>query len=181
MHRPISQDSRGWGGAPKASAGGAWYADRREPMRDARIARAWIWRAMALEIAGLALDGVWHGLVSPGVEPRTFAEMLVHLGTVHLPLYLGVLSVLITTGWAFIERRHGSAVAFAGALLSAAAEAWHASIHVRLSTRGGPIAESVAAIGLLVVIAATWVVGRQERACGSRLEPTDQGGEGQHA
>ncbi len=54
------------------------------------------------------------------------AEMLVHLGTVHLPLYLGVLSVLITTGWAFVERRSGSAIAFAGALPSTVAEAWHA-------------------------------------------------------
>ena len=56
------------------------------------------------------------------------AEMLVHLGTVHLPLYLGVLSVLITTGWAFVERRSGSAIAFAGTLPSTVAEAWHAGI-----------------------------------------------------
>ena len=132
-------------------------------MRDARTARAWIWAALALQLAGLAFDGVWHGLLSPGVEPATFAEMLVHLGTVHAPLYLGVLSVLITTGWALVEHRSGSAVAFAGALLSTAAEAWHASIHLRLSTRGGPIAEGVAVIGLVVVVIAVWVGGRQER------------------
>jgi hypothetical protein len=132
-------------------------------MRDARTARAWIWAAVALDVAGLAFDGVWHGLLSPGVEPTTFAEMLVHLGTVHLPLYLGVLSMLITTGWALVERRKESAVAFAGALVSTAAEAWHASIHLSLSTRGGAIAEGVAVIGLGVVIAAVWVAGQQER------------------
>jgi hypothetical protein len=132
-------------------------------MRDARTARAWIWAALALQFAGLAFDGLWHGLLRPGVEPTTFIEMLIHLGTVHLPLYLGVLSVLITTGWAFVERRSGSSIAFAGALLSTAAEAWHASIHLRLSTHGGPIAEGVAMIGFVVVVIAVWIGGRQER------------------
>jgi hypothetical protein len=132
-------------------------------MRDARTARAWIWAAVALDVVGLAFDGVWHRLLSPGVEPTTFATMVVHLGTVHLPHYLGVLSLLITTGWARVERRKGSGVAFAGALLSTAAEAWHASIHLRLSMRRGPLAEGVAAVGLVVVIAAVWFAGRQER------------------
>src|SRR2546427_9394755 len=107
-------------------------------MRDARIARGWIWAALALQAVGLAFDGVWHGLIRPGVEPTTFAEMIVHLGTVHLPLYLGVLSVVITSGWAFVERRSGSAVRFPGALLATAAGALAASIYFRLSPRGGP-------------------------------------------
>jgi hypothetical protein len=132
-------------------------------MRDGQTARAWIWAALALQLVGFAFDGVWHGLLSPGVEPTTFAEMLVHLGSVHLPLYLGVLAVLITTGWALVERRSGSAVAFAGALLSTAGEAWHAFIHLRLSTKGGPVAEGVAVIGFVVVITAVWVGGREEQ------------------
>jgi hypothetical protein len=132
-------------------------------MRDARTARAWIWAALGLQLVGFAFDAVWHGLLSPGVEPTTFTEMLVHLGTVHLPLYLGVLSVLITTGWALVERRSGSAIAFAGALISTVAEAWHASIHLRLSTRGGPIAEGVAMVGFVTVVIAVWVRGSQER------------------
>jgi len=112
---------------------------------------------------------VWHGLLSPSVEPTTFAEMVLHLGTVHLPLYIGVLSVLITTGWALLEeRRSRCAIAFAGALLSTAAEAWHASIHLRLSTRGGPIAEGVAMIGFVVVVIAVWV---GERPPGARSLP----------
>src|SRR2546425_7350215 len=119
-------------------------------MRAARIVRGWIWAALALQAVGLAFDGVWHGLIRPGVEPTTFAEMIVHLGTVHLPLYLGVLSVVITSGWAFVERRSGSAVALARALLSTAAGAWHASNHLRLSTRGGPIAEGGGVVGLIV-------------------------------
>src|SRR2546426_6624270 len=125
-------------------------------MRDARIARGWILAALALQAVGLAFDVVWHGLIRPGVEPTTFAEMIVHLGTVHLPLYLGVLSVVITSGWAFVERRSGSAVAFAGALLSTAAGALHASIHLKLSTRGGPVADGVAKIGFIVVGIAVW-------------------------
>jgi hypothetical protein len=80
-----------------------------------------------------------------------------------LPLYLGVLGVLITTARALVERMSGSAIAFAGALLSTAAEAWHASVHLRLSTRGGPIAEGVAMVGFVVVVTAVWVGGRQER------------------
>src|SRR5437870_13381690 len=106
-------------------------------MRDERIARGWIWAALALQAVGLAFDGVWHGLIRPGVEPATFAEMIVPLGTGHLPLYLGVVSVVITSGSACVAGRTGSAVAFAAALLSSAAVAGHASMHVRLSTRGG--------------------------------------------
>src|SRR5204863_10101594 len=86
-----------------------------------------------------------------------------HVGTVNLPLCLGAPWVVITGGWAFVERRSASAVAFAGALLSTAAEAWHASIHLRLSTRGGPIAEGVAMIGFIVVVIAGWAGGREER------------------
>jgi hypothetical protein len=50
--------------------------------------KRWLWAALALQFAGLAFDGLWHGLLRPGVEPTTFTDMLVHLGTVHLPLYL---------------------------------------------------------------------------------------------
>ena len=132
-------------------------------MRDARTARAWIWAALCLQLVGLAFDAVWHGLLRPGVEPTTFADMLVHLGTVHLPLYLGVLSVLVATAWALAERRRGSTVAFAGATLATVGEASHAFLHLRLSTHGGPLAESVAVIGFLVVGGAAWWGGRQER------------------
>lgn len=130
-------------------------------MRNARTARAWIWAALALQLAGLAFDGLWHALFRP--EPTTFGDMLVHLGSVHAPLYLGVLAVLVTTGWALAERRRGAAVAFAGALLATAGEAWHATVHLRLRPEGGPLAEGIALIGFLVVVASVWTAGRQER------------------
>src|SRR3989454_12656749 len=98
-------------------------------MQGVRTARGWIWAALALQALGLAFDGVWHGLISPGVEPTTFTEMIVHLGTVHLLLYLGVLSVVITTGWALVERRSGSAVALGRAALAASAGGWPAPHH----------------------------------------------------
>src|SRR5438034_1041476 len=41
-------------------------------MQGVRTARGWIWAALALQALGLAFDGVWHGLISPGVEPTTF-------------------------------------------------------------------------------------------------------------
>src|SRR3989442_1084445 len=132
-------------------------------MPGVRTARGWIWAALALQAVGFAFDGVWHGLISPGVEPTTFTEMIVHLGTVHLLLYLGVLSVVITTGWALVERRSGSAVAFAGALLSTAPEALPASLHLTLSTPGGPIPQGVAKIGFLFVVIAPLVGGLAER------------------
>jgi hypothetical protein len=131
-------------------------------MAKPRSVRAWIWAALALQLAGLVFDLVWHGLLHPGVEPTTFADMLAHLATVHLLLYVGVVSVLITTGWALLEGRSGSALAFAGAVVSTAAEAWHASIHLRLSTRGGPVAEGVAMIGFVVTVIAVWTGGRRE-------------------
>src|SRR3989442_13480114 len=39
-------------------------------MRDARIARGWIWAALALQAVGLAFDGVWHGLIRPDCPSR---------------------------------------------------------------------------------------------------------------
>ena len=137
-------------------------------MRSPRTARRWIWAALAVQAAGLAFDGVWHGLVHPGFEPATRREMLVHLLTVHLPLYVGVVSVLVTTAWAFAEQARRSRVgwawrvAAAGALLSTVGEAWHASIHLRLSPHGGPVAESVAALGFVIVAPAVWRAGREE-------------------
>jgi hypothetical protein len=145
-------------------------------MRDARNRSRLGWAALALQFAGLASDGLWHGLLRPGVEPTTFTGMLVHLNTVHLRCTSASSSVLISTGWAFVERRSGSSIAFAGALLSAAAEAWHASVHLRLNTRGRPIAEGAAMIGfVVVVIAAVWIGGRLDRGTGRPADDAPRG------
>jgi hypothetical protein len=136
-------------------------------MDEHRTTRAWIWAAVALQLVGLVFDGVWHGLLRPGIEPATIEAMRMHLLTVHLPIYLGVLGVVVTTAWAFVTRMPGAAVAFGGAVLGMAGEAWHAAIHMELRTHGGPTAEGVAAIGLLIVITTVALSGRRERRQGA--------------
>jgi hypothetical protein len=81
-------------------------------MRDARTGRALIGAAPALQLTGVAFDGLRDGLLRPGVEPTTLAETPLHLSTVHVSLYLGALSVLITTRSALVERRRRPAIVF---------------------------------------------------------------------
>ena len=52
--------------------------------------RSWIWAAVIVEIIGLSVDAVWHGLIGAEIEPQTRGEMVRHLATVHLVLYVGV-------------------------------------------------------------------------------------------
>ena len=129
--------------------------------------RAWIRTSLALQFVGYVIDVIWHGLLQPGVEPTTAGEMARHLGTVHLPLYIGAVSVLVSTTRAFL-RRHGPTVsiAFAGAVLSAGAEAWHASSHLRLDTHSAPVAGILSVIGFLVAVVAMSLSGwaRRRRA-----------------
>jgi hypothetical protein len=131
--------------------------------------RAWVWLAVVVQIAGLAFDALWHGLLHPEFEATSVPEMVAHLSTVHLPIYLGVLAVLVTTTWALADGlRRGRAgialpVAFAGALLAATGEAWHAYTHLQLRTHGGPLAAATSALGLVIVIVAVWRSGRGAR------------------
>jgi hypothetical protein len=130
--------------------------------------RTWIRVAVAIQILGTLFDFGWHAL-NRDFEAKTVGEMVAHLSTVHLPIYIGVVSVLLTTAWALLEQmrqsRTGVAlpVAFAGALVSTAGEAWHAYSHLQLTTHSGPIAAATAGFGLLVVITALWLDGRRER------------------
>jgi hypothetical protein len=134
--------------------------------------RAWVWLAVLIQIAGLAFDALWHGLLHPGFEATSVPEMVAHLSTVHLPIYLGVLAVFVTTTWALADGlRHGRAgialpVAFAGALLAAIGEAGHAYTHLQLRTHGGPLAAATSALGLAIVIVAVWRSGRGARRHG---------------
>jgi hypothetical protein len=129
----------------------------------------WIWAALAIQLGGLAYDAVWHGLLNPGFEAKTVDEMVNHLITVHLPIYIGVLSVLMTTAWALVDQirqsRIGVAlpVAFAGALVSTVGEIWHAHSHLQLSTHSGPIAGITAVFGFIVVVASLWLAGHHGR------------------
>ncbi len=123
-------------------------------------ARRWIWMALALQALGYAYDIVWHAWLNPGVEPATVADMARHLGTVHLPLYLGAACVLLATANAIEHRTRrepaGRAlvVALLGAGLSTFAEAWHAVSHLSLDTHHAPIFGIVSSAGFLVVVGA---------------------------
>jgi hypothetical protein len=55
-----------------------------------------------VQLVGLAVDGLWHGLLHPGFEPQTFGEMVRHLLTVHLLLYIGVVGLFVCTTWALL-------------------------------------------------------------------------------
>jgi uncharacterized BrkB/YihY/UPF0761 family membrane protein len=133
-----------------------------------RNSRMLIGAALGVQLAGLIVDIVWHALHSD-FEARTVEQMAVHLGTIHIPIYVGVLCVLLATAWALIDQARrppiGAAfpVAFVGALISTAGEVWHAYLHLRLDTRGGPVAAAVSFVGFLVVVAAMWLSRRRDR------------------
>jgi hypothetical protein len=142
-------------------------------MRTSDTARRWVWAAVALQLGGLVYDAAWHGLLHPGVEPQTRREMAIHLVTVHLPLYVGVLSVFVTTLSALVgQLRRSSArpawwVAAFGASVSLVGETWHAVSHLQLDTHAGPVAGSLSPVGLILVAAALWRAGRVARRAGS--------------
>jgi hypothetical protein len=141
-------------------------------------ARTWIWASLVLQGLGYVCDAVWHGLLNPGVEPTTVAEMVRHLGTVHLLLYIGAVSLLASTAVALLRQIRPShagivpPVAFAGAVLSTGAEAWHAYSHLNLDTHSGPIAGTLGFIGFVVVVIAMMRTRkiRQERAADTANE-----------
>jgi uncharacterized BrkB/YihY/UPF0761 family membrane protein len=139
-----------------------------------RKSRILIWTALAVQLAGVIVDIVWHALHSD-FNATTAEQMLVHLGTVHIPIYVGVLCVLLTTAWALIDQARrppiGAAfpVAFVGALISTAGEAWHAFLHLKLATQGGPMAAATSFAGFLIVVAAMWTSARRDR----RRTPAD--------
>jgi uncharacterized BrkB/YihY/UPF0761 family membrane protein len=139
-----------------------------------RQSRMLIWAALAVQFAGLIVDIVWHTLHSD-FEARTVEQMAVHLGTIHIPIYVGVLCVLLATAWALIDQARrppiGAAfpVAFLGAMVSAAGELWHGYLHLHLDTHGGPVTAGISFAGFLIVVAAMWISGRRDR----RRKPAD--------
>ena len=120
--------------------------------------RRWIWTALALQGLGYLFDALWHGVLSPGVEPHTLDEMIRHLATVHLPLYVGALGTLATTAAALALSAARSTttralwITAAGAVISAGAEAWHAASHLRLDTHQAPLAGTLSFMGFLLVL-----------------------------
>lgn len=139
--------------------------------------RSWIWAAVIVEIIGLSVDAVWHGLIGAEIEPQTRGEMVRHLATVHLVLYVGVGMLFLATAWAARHAAGGRAlaVAFAGAAVQLVGEVWHAYSHLQF--RPNPFPELAGFVGLAVVIVATIVAGRGARgaAIERRLQRSPQG------
>jgi hypothetical protein len=122
--------------------------------------RSWIWAAVIVEIIGLSVDAVWHGLIGAEIEPQTRGEMVRHLATVHLVLYVGVGMLFLATAWAAAQL---------------VGEVWHAYSHLQF--RPNPFPELAGFVGLAVVIVATIVAGRGARgaAIERRLQRSPQG------
>jgi hypothetical protein len=139
-------------------------------MRD----RRWIWIAIAVQFGGYVVDVLWHGLLSRGIEPATVRDMTRHLATVHLPLYIGAVGVLVATARALFRQRSTVSlwIAFGGAALSAGAEAWHAYSHLHLDTHTAPVAGMLSVVGFLVVVVAMALSGgwRWRRARNANYE-----------
>ena len=103
--------------------------------------------------------------------------MVRHLATVHLVLYAGVVMLFLATAWAVRHSggRRALAIAFAGAALQLAGEAWHAYSHLQFWPN--PFPELAGFVGLAVAIVATVVAGRTARGAMTerRLERSPQG------
>jgi hypothetical protein len=140
-----------------------------------------IWAAVTVEIIGLAIDALWHGLLAAEVEPQTRVEMVRHLASVHLVLYVGVAALFLATAWALVDQvRHGAAgvapsLAFAGGTIQVIGEVWHATSHLHLQPN--PTPELAGFVGLALAMVATAVAGRRARRIdrGARLEESPQG------
>src|SRR5215467_13089179 len=123
-----------------------------------RTMRSLIWASVVLELVGLGVDAVWHGLLHPEFEGTTRSEMARHLLGVHLLLYLGVLALLVTTLAALIARARAGSVGIAvpvmvaGAVAQTTGEVWHAWSHLEM--RPNPTPELVGFVGLAAVVVA---------------------------
>jgi hypothetical protein len=75
---------------------------------------------------GLVFDALWHGLLNPHFEAVTIDQMVRHLSTVHLPIYVGAVSVVTTTAWALVDqmRRSKSGLALPIALSEGRLSRW---------------------------------------------------------
>jgi len=138
-------------------------------VRSMKYPRRLIWVALIIQWLGMAYDFAWHGLISPDFEATTVPEMVRHLSTVHVPLYIGVAVTFLATVWALIVHvrrgEHGRAIpiAFLGSVIQMAAETWHAVSHLQMSTHLAPLAGSLSFVGMLIVLGALILGGRAER------------------
>src|SRR3989442_416605 len=72
-------------------------------MAHRRTLRGLIWASLTLRLAGLVFDAFWHAEHSD-FDAVTGNEMIEHLRTVHLPIYIGVFFVVMTTALALLRQ-----------------------------------------------------------------------------
>ena len=123
--------------------------------------RRLIWASVIVQLLGLAVDALWHGLLHPEFEGTARAEMARHLLSVHLLLYLGVLALLVSTLMALVARARAGRVGIAvpvmvaGAFAQTIGEAWHAWSHLEM--RPNPTPELLGFLGLAAVVVALFL------------------------
>ena len=124
--------------------------------------RSWVWAAVIVEIIGLSVDAVWHGLIGSEIEPQTSGEMVRHLATVHLVLYVGVGMLFLATAWA---ARHAAGGRARRRLRGRGRPAGGGGVARLLAPAvpANPFPELAGFVGLAVVIVATIVAGRGAR------------------
>src|SRR5262250_2432282 len=160
--RTVISSARAITGTPVAGSfhGRKTGSDGRRAMASRTIRRL-IWASVIVQLLGLAVDALWHGLLHPEFEGTARAEMARHLLRVHLLLYLGVLALLVSTLMALVARARAGRVGIAvpvmvaGALAQTIGEAWHAWSH--LEVRPSPIPELLGFLGLAAVVVALFL------------------------
>ena len=137
-----------------------------------------MWTALGIQGLGVVIEAAWHGALHSDGEEAAGRDVVTHLLSVHAVFFVGVLALLVGTGWTLMHRGQRSegvlsmAVAFAGSIVQTAGQAWDIYGHLHRTT-GGPIAWTMIAAGPLIAATALLLGGRRRRP----IAPLRGGGE----
>ena len=137
-------------------------------MRARAGARPFVWTALGIQGLGVVIEAAWHGALHSDGEEAAGRDVVTHLLSVHAIFFVGVLALLAATGWALMHRGQRAegvlsmGLAFAGAIIQTAGQAWDVYGHLH-GTTGGPIAWTMIAAGPLIAATAPHLAGRPRR------------------